>query len=133
MTVHHGMGKIALNFLHNGQRRGIWVEPETFPHDVWQKLSANLYKTRLPGARSVIFVASEASWSTLITYGDTVCRTRSARRILTGQMLNVSEPTVDAVLNAIDADECKRLAVPFEPPPRARTFNTMVAAAGLNQ
>lgn len=124
--------RIPLNFLCNG-RRGIWVEIEHLPSETWQKLSASLVKTRLPGCHSVIYIASASSWSTLVTYGDTVCRTRAARRILTGQMLNVVEPTITGVLNAIAEDEQKLMAVPFNPPQRERRqINSMAAAAQLN-
>lgn len=108
---------IALNFTHNGQRKGIWVESEELEPEVWQKLRNNLVKQSL-GSRW-IHVASEAQWSTQLNRDGHIFRPSGATRFLTGKPLEVSEPTIEGVLAAIDADERKRLAVPLEPrPPR---------------
>lgn len=115
--------RIPVNFLHDGNRKGIWVEPDKLPPETREKLLNNLVKKVIAGGN--IDVASCADWSTKITREGVTYRPKGARRILTGAMLTVETPTLDAVLTAIDNDERNRLAVPVEPEPWHRHFNSM--------
>lgn len=109
---------IALVFNCRGKRTGLGIHSEELPPDDWRKLNGNLSKQFVGGG--LIHIVSKASWAHRVTFNGVVHRGNNSARCLTGEPLDVTEPTIKALLAAIDADEVERQKVPLEIAPWRR-------------
>lgn len=129
------MPLIALVFSCAGKRTGLAIRSEELAPADWQKLQGNLKKEFVRGG-GMAHLVSKKGWAHNVTYNGRATRAPFSPPHLTGELLNVDEPTIEKLLAAIDADEVERQKVPLayidrqdrKVEPQAKIQNHLIAA-----